>query len=273
MSKRAEAAPPTGARVLVVDDELHVRSALCRSLSLLGYRADDAASGDVALKVLAREPYDVMVLDIRMPGVDGVEVMRRAHRMRPQMAIIVLTAHATVESAIAAVKTSAADYLQKPVSVHEVAKAIAQALRHRAMQAQPPPPVGVQDGGTAAALADHGGAERVLDLRAGRVLRGGPLSLDLDTLELLVATGGDVPRPAIRLTASEAALLLCLMEHPDAVLSCRELARDALGHCLSEEEARAIVRPHLCRIRAKLGLGPARRAIHTVRGRGYCFGG
>ena len=272
MSKRAETDTPTGARVLVVDDELHVRSALCRSLSLLGYRADDAASGDVALKVLAREPYDAMVLDIRMPGVDGVEVMRRARRMRPQMAVIVLTAHATLESAIAAVKTSAADYLQKPVSVHEVAKAIARALKRRATRAQVAPPAGVQGIGVDAMLADHGGAERVLELRAGRILRGGPLSLDLDTLELSVATEGDVPSPAVRLTASEAALLLCLMEHPDAVLSCRELARDALGYCLSEEEARAIVRPHMCRIRAKLGRGPARRAIHTVRGRGYCFG-
>ncbi|MBU0703722.1 MAG: response regulator, partial [Chloroflexi bacterium] len=114
-------------RVLVVDDETHVRSALARSLALLGYRADEAASGHHALAMLERTPYDAMVLDIRMPGMDGVEIMRRVHHVYPDLHIIVLTGHATLESAIVAVKSNAADYLLKPASVYDIAAAIANA--------------------------------------------------------------------------------------------------------------------------------------------------
>ena len=68
------------------------------------------------MAALARQPYDLMVLDMVMPGMHGVEVMRRARELRPDLSIIVLTAHATVESAIASVKSDVTDYMLKPCS-------------------------------------------------------------------------------------------------------------------------------------------------------------
>jgi DNA-binding NtrC family response regulator len=87
--------------------------------------------------MLERTPHDAMVLDIRMPGMDGAEVMSRACQLYPDLRIIVLTGHATLESAIAAVKSHAADYLLKPASVYDIAAAIARALQQRAQQGPP----------------------------------------------------------------------------------------------------------------------------------------
>ncbi len=132
MTSQTVTPPVPGALVLVVDDEPNVCSALTRSLTLSGYRADAASSGHQALGLLQRTPYDLMLLDLRMPGMDGVEVMQRAREVRPDLLIIVLTGHATLESAITAVESHATDYLLKPVSLHDVATAVATALLQRA---------------------------------------------------------------------------------------------------------------------------------------------
>ncbi|HEC35279.1 MAG TPA: response regulator, partial [Anaerolineae bacterium] len=115
------------ARVLVVDDERRLRSALVSSLSLLGYQVDQAASGQQALEMLRQRSYDLMLLDIRMPGMDGIEVMHRVRQVCPGLVIIVLTGHASLESAITAVKCDAADYLLKPIGLSALADAVANA--------------------------------------------------------------------------------------------------------------------------------------------------
>jgi len=238
--------------VLVVDDETHVRSALARSLTLLGYRADEAASGHHALAMLERTPYDAMVLDIRMPGMDGVEVMQWAYQMYPDLSIILLTGHASLESAIAAVRSNATDYLLKPASVHDIAAAIARALQQRARQGPP------------------------RALPPERFLCVGPVTLDRERHRVIVAGTGGGRSLRARLSVSELALLLQLMQHPDTVLSCRELARTALGYELddkvSRREAQSIVRPHIYRLRKKIEPDPGHpRLICNVPGKGYFF--
>ena len=113
-------------RVLIADDQPQVRSALRLFLQQkLGVSTVDEASNlEQALEMMGRTPYDVAILDIRMPGMDGVEVMHHAHQVCPNLAIIFLTGHATLESAVAAVKSHAADYLFKPTSIHDLATAI-----------------------------------------------------------------------------------------------------------------------------------------------------
>ena len=124
-------------RILVVDDEQTIVKTIVRALELSGYHADGAASGKEALTVLNQASYDLMLIDMRMPEIDGIEVMHRAHQLQPGLAIIVLTGHATLDSAIAAIKSEAADYLLKPASVHDIASAIGQALKKRSDQARP----------------------------------------------------------------------------------------------------------------------------------------
>lgn len=266
--------PLPEARVLVVDDEAHVRSALAHSLSLLGYRADEADSGHRALEMLERISYDVMVLDIRMPGIDGIEVMRRVRHVCPDLLIIVLTGHATLESAISAVKSGAVDYLLKPASVHDIAAVAAQALQKRAARLRRQQLLGLMgqaldeihqiETGTT-------GPSPLLSLE-DRFLRVGPITLDREKrLAVVVGTGGTGSRSA-ELTESEVMVLAYLMQHADIVLSCRELARDALGYDVSEREARNIVRPHISRLRNKIDPGSAQSClIRTIPGKGYLF--
>jgi DNA-binding response OmpR family regulator len=236
------------ARVLVVDDEVSVCSALARSLTLLGYSADAAASGTEALEMLERAAYDAMVLDIRMPGMDGIEVMQQACQMDPNLPIILLTGHASLDSAIAAVRSRAADYLLKPVGVYGVAAAIERALER------------VREGASKAPASE-------------RFLRVGPVTLDRERHEVCVVGVGDTGSIDVGLTSSESALLAQLMQSPDTVFSCRQLARTALGYDVSAIEAQSIVRPHISRLRGKLEPDPDQpHLIRTVSGRGYRFG-
>jgi DNA-binding response OmpR family regulator len=263
------------ARVLVVDDEEPVRAALARSLALLKYSADVAASGEQALEMLEGTPYDVMLLDLRMPGLGGVEVMQRAAQMCSDLSIVVLTGHATLESAIAAVKSDAIDYLLKPASIHELAAAVSKALQRRAetlrrqrlfraLEQALEEVHGVGEGETA--------TETPPASRLAQLLHAGPIVLDRESGLVVVAGAGDAGDLTVELTVCEAKLLAYVMQHPHAALSCRELARSALGYDLTEREAQGIVRPHICRLRKKIEPHSASpRLIRTISGRGYRF--
>lgn len=269
MTEQAPASPIPEARVLVVDDEPHVRSALARSLTLLGYRADEAGSGQQALGMLERTLYDLMVLDIRMPSMDGMEVMRRARQARPDLLIIVLTGHATLESAIAAVKSHAIDYLLKPVGLKDVAAAVAKALQQRAEVLRRQHLLDVMDQALDALrdVTTPGGPSPMPPLE--RLLQAGPITLDREKRHAVIS---GPPAQTVELTENEAAILAYLMEHPDQVTSCQELAGSALSYAVTEQEARSIVRPHIFRLRQKLETEPDEpRLIRTVRGRGYLF--
>jgi heterodisulfide reductase subunit A len=101
-------------RVLVVDDELIVRDSIKEWLVEAGFGPDMAESGPEALKKLETQEFDLMLLDIKMPEMDGVEVLRRAKEMRPDLTVVMMTAYATVDTAVEAMKIGALDYLVKP---------------------------------------------------------------------------------------------------------------------------------------------------------------
>jgi heterodisulfide reductase subunit A len=100
--------------ILIVDDELVVRDSLKEWLEDEGFKVDMAESGAQALDKIAKEPFHLMLLDIKMPGMDGVEVLKRSREMRPELAVVMMTAYATVETAVEAMKIGAMDYLMKP---------------------------------------------------------------------------------------------------------------------------------------------------------------
>jgi len=101
-------------RILVVDDELIVRDSTKEWLEDEGFTVDMAASGPEALDKLATKPCHLMLTDIKMPGMDGVELLKRAHKPYPDLTVVMMTAYATVETAIEAMKIGALDYLLKP---------------------------------------------------------------------------------------------------------------------------------------------------------------
>jgi two-component system alkaline phosphatase synthesis response regulator PhoP len=264
--------PIPQARILVVDDEQTTRAAIARGLELMGYRVDEAASGSQALAKLSLTPCDLMLLDLRMPEMDGVEVMKWLQEAQPDLLVIVLTAYASLESAIEAVRAGAANYLLKPCSVRDIEAAIAHALQRRQKELQRQHLVGV----IANAVAALQRAEK-WDMPGSsewpiRLMRCGPVTLDLE--KHLVVTSGpdDAGSLNAELSTSEVALLAYLMQHYDSVFSCQQLARAALGYNVSEREAQAIVRPHISHLRKKIEPDPVHsRLIRTIRGKGYLF--
>ena len=101
-------------RILVVDDELVVRDSLKEWLEDEGFQVDMAESGAEALEKLAKDKFSLMLLDIKMPGMDGVEVLKRSKEIHPDLPVVMMTAYATVETAVEAMKFGALDYLMKP---------------------------------------------------------------------------------------------------------------------------------------------------------------
>jgi DNA-binding response OmpR family regulator len=238
------------ARILFVDDDVQVRRTLACLLRLLDYHVDEASSGEQALQLMECASYDVAILDIRMPGgMDGVEVMHRAREISPDLAIVFLTGHASIESAAEAVRSHAADYLVKPVSNRELAAAVATALQQHPRWKQPQNPAT---------------SEQFLEV-AG-------VTLDRKRRMVVVEGHEDFDGFSAKITSSESAILACLMQRPGIAVPCQQLAQEALGYSVGDDEASTIVRPHISRLRKKIEPDPAQpRLIQTVRGQRYLF--
>ena len=266
---------PLPARILVVDDEPNVCNAVARALNLKGYDAQEANSGYAALQRLNDQAFDLMILDMRMPEMDGIEVMQRAHLQYPDLLILVLTGHATLDSAIAAVKAGAVDYLLKPVVIADIVAAVDTALRSRAgqrLQKYWLRQVGEAVGEALGALRR---AEVPLPVPlavepvAERFHQAGSVTLDRSKRLLVIS---EEPPRIIELSKGEALVLAYLMESPDQVLSCRQLVHTAWGYELDERESQSVVRPYIFRLRQKIEIDPDHpRVIQTVRGSGYLF--
>jgi DNA-binding response OmpR family regulator len=259
------------ARILIVDDDAHVLLALSRALKLRGYSyVDEAHSGPEAVDKLTRLPYDLMMLDIRMPEMDGMEVLQKVQQIRPGLLVIILTGHAAMESALAALKSGmVVDYLLKPASLEQVEAAIRKALRKRLTELQQRHSLetaiaALEQLKTEAPVSQSGSIPLPLE----RFLHAGPVSLDRDNRQATLKWEGKI-HTAI-LTASEENILALLMARPGDVFSSRRIAREALNYDLNENEAKSIVHPHIVRLRRKIEQDSKHPGlIRTVRGKGY----
>ena len=119
------------ARILIVDDEAVVRDSLADWFRDEGYEVDTAESAKIALEKLARESWDVFLLDIRMPGIDGLELQRKLKDAHPDATVIIMTAYASVESAVEAMKQGAYDYIIKPFNPDDLHQTIKKAIEHK----------------------------------------------------------------------------------------------------------------------------------------------
>jgi nitrogen regulation protein NR(I) len=124
------------AHVLIVDDELNIRRVLAAMLKREGYEVTTAADGEQALAVLLKTPVQVMVTDLVMPRLSGLELLQRVALQYPDVPVIIITAHGTVDSAVAALKAGAFDYVTKPFEQEELKKVIAKAARAHELETQ-----------------------------------------------------------------------------------------------------------------------------------------
>jgi excisionase family DNA binding protein len=128
-------APPASAsreadrpRILVVDDESSIRDLLAKTLALADYDVDTAADGRSALERLRLYPYDLLIADLKMPGIDGLSVIREAKRLKSDLPVIIITGYSTETAAIEAVNLGVSGYLTKPFRVPQVLTAAAKAI-------------------------------------------------------------------------------------------------------------------------------------------------
>jgi two-component system KDP operon response regulator KdpE len=220
-------------RVLVVDDEPQILRALTTNLRVRGYDVDEAATGEQALELAARLHPDVVVLDLGLPGIDGLEVV---HGLRgwTEMPILVLSAREDEASKVAALDAGADDYVTKPFGMDELLARLRAALR-RATPADEEPMVSTD--------------AFVVDLASKRVIRG----------EL-----------AVHLTPTEWQVVEVLVRNPGKLISQRQLLQDVWGPQYRTETN--YLRLYLAQIRRKLEPEPSRpRYFLTEPGMGYRF--
>ena len=117
-----------GRRVLVVDDEESIRELLTKTLALAEYEAQAVSDGKAGLELLRREPWDLLIADLRMPEMDGLSLIREARRLHPRLPVIIITGYSSESSAIQAVNLGVVGYLVKPFRIPHVLSAVAKAL-------------------------------------------------------------------------------------------------------------------------------------------------
>ncbi len=122
--------------ILIVDDEKNIRLTLSQALETLGAEIDTAANGEEALSKLKNKEFGLILLDIRMPGMDGMEVLRQVREVRPDIRVIMITAYGTVESAVEAMKQGAVDFLQKPFGPEEIREMVSRVMDREKLDEQ-----------------------------------------------------------------------------------------------------------------------------------------
>ena len=223
--------------ILVVDDERAVRDSLRRALELEGYGVELAEDGEQALRRLELEPQpDAVILDILMPGADGLEVCRRLRRSGNEIPVLMLTARAEVDSRVAGLDAGADDYLPKPFALAELLARLRALLRR----------LGNGEG-------------------ASDTLRFADLELDPGTRE--VRRAGEL----IDLTRTEFALLELFLRNPRQVLTRSVIFERVWGYDFGPSSNSLDV--YIGYLRRKTELAGKPRLIHTVRGVGYALRG
>jgi len=221
-------------RVLVVDDEPQIRRALAINLRAIGYQVELAATGEEALKAAADQPPDVVVLDLSLPGIDGLQVIQGL-RGWTRVPIIVLSVREREADKVAALDAGADDYVTKPFGINELQARLRAAVRRATPTDEQAPVVQTPD-------------FRV-DLAAKQVTR----------------DGGEV-----RLTPTEWQLVELLVRHPGRLVSQRQLLQEVWGPKYQEETN--YLRIFIAQIRRKLEPDPANpRYFITEPGMGYRF--
>jgi len=262
-----------GSRILIVDDEESILFSLRRALERDGHEVWTAGDGHQALRLVQHHVFDLILTDLKMEGVGGVEVLRQARAMSPDTAIIMLTGYATLESAIEALRLGAIDYLTKPCSTADVRASVEKGLarRYRELRRRQ---LLQQMSATLAELRDETFPPTPIQppvpspLPPGTglqtILRHGNVIIDRQRHQVTVE------EQKVDLTPTEFKLLAHLTENADKVVSCSELVLAAHGYQTSEDEARKVIRPHITNLRQKLSASLGTQPyILNVRGVGY----
>lgn len=256
--------------ILIVDDEPNVRVVLEDSLSHEGYIIHTAANGNEALKKLDQFPYDLLLLDLNMEPVGGLEVLNFVREEDTELVVIILTAYSSVESAAEAVRLGAFDYLIKPTKPETIRQRVQEGLQYRQQTLQYQHLLSQIDSlhQTLKDLVIKNQPMLSTTTNKQRFVRSGKLVIDRH--RHLATLDGSL----LDLTTTEFDLLLCLVKATPELLSPRQLVNQALGYDTDDIEARDIIKWHVHHLRRKIEPDPSHpRYIKTVRHKGYMWRG
>ena len=248
------------ARILIVEDEEKIARFVTLELEHEGYQVEHAADGRTAVDLALERNYDLILLDVLLPQLNGMEVLRRV-RKHKDVPVIMVTARDAVMDKVAGLDAGADDYLTKPFAIEELFARIRVALK-RSEAVRAASGVGAGEGATgAAAIPPAGDSAKTSAVPSPAALTVGSVALDPNRREVTV---GGLP---IALTAREFDVLALLMAHTGTVLTRERIAHEALGYDYVGDTNNVDV--HIAHLRAKIEDGGSARIIQTVRGVGY----
>lgn len=115
-------------KILVLDDEKNIRLTVRRCLEISEIAIDDAINGEEALLKLSQNEYNLLLLDLKLPGIDGMEILKSIRKLYPEMKVIIISAHGTIQTAVEAMKEGAVDFLEKPFAPSDLRQIVTKAL-------------------------------------------------------------------------------------------------------------------------------------------------
>lgn len=257
------------ARILIVEDEEKIARFVTLELEHEGYQVEHAADGRTAVDLALERNYDLILLDVLLPQLNGMEVLRRV-RKHKDVPVIMVTARDAVMDKVAGLDAGADDYLTKPFAIEELFARIRVALK-RAEAVRAASGAGGAAGAGAGMAGDAAGNAATMSQASDTVqtsaapspatLTVGSVALDPDRREVTVAGS------PIALTAREFDVLALLMAHAETVLTRERIAHEALGYEYVGDTNNVDV--HIAHLRAKIEDAGGARIIQTVRGVGY----
>ncbi len=264
---------PTG-RILVVDDEAAVLHFFQKALQRVGFQVTGTMSGEAALEWIAQQEFDLALLDLQLQNVSGLDIMEQLQQQWPATPVIIITAHASLETAVKALRRGVHDYLIKPCSIDELQNSVRagmlrreQELQRRAMavptQSEPTPASPSRGRSPQWSAASSPAEQPAPPLGRSQFVRSQDLLVDC------IRHVARVGNATLDLSPVEFGLLSYLVKESPRVISAEELAGEIWGSVDVSREAADTLRSHIYHIRMKIRAVADREIIRTVRGVGY----
>ncbi len=253
-------------QILIVDDEKNIRKILADTFKAHGYSSCQAATAEEALRLCEQTTIDLALVDLRLPGkMDGLALLTQIHKRWPRTIIIMLTAYASLDSSIAALRQGAYDYLIKPASMEDIVASVERGLAKKHQDAERERIITHLEEALQTLKQERLTEETSVDERFVQT----PL-LTIDRQKRLAVCGNE----PLMLSPTEFDVLDYLLRHADRVVTASELVKAIQGYDLVEADARPLIRVHIQHLRDKLGDDSENpHYILNVRGRGYRFVG
>lgn len=251
------------AQILIADDEAPIRLTMDALLRRRGFNVMTAESAEEALDLIHQHTFDLLLLDLKMPGLSGLDVAQRAREIQPEASVIILTGHGSLETALQGMHLGIYDYMLKTSSPQEVLARVTMALEEQQEQRRKN-----QLYQTLHSVLNALQGERTVEAKQS-------VESQIEVGDLRLSTWNQtayLEGRKLNLTPTEFRILVCLAQHAGQVLTYQQIVQFAQGYEADTLEASELIKPHIHHLRQKIEPDPANpRYILTVRGAGYLF--